>query len=441
MTFLTQVRRVPILGALVGCICLPLGSTIAFAQGTACTGAPPAPASAAASVTGQGSSSIPSEITVTWQGVPTTGPTAASTYIIEAGNTSGAANIAVFDTRSTRTSSEESATNGRYYVRVRAANACGRSAPSPEAVVNVAGTIPAGEPAAGIPVWYFGESAEGEAIGIGELRGTWGARPTGEIKIEGTFLGPDKTPVGTDSAYVFGRARRFVSSRVIDDTTLAAGERGCFLIFTDIPFVRVSEAFAKVSWSFAQLEALQGNVVTENLVQDADSSGQLVLRGQLRNAGSIQTYFNAIHVDLRTSDDEIGFCDFEFVQGSTVQVPGGITDTALAPGQIGSFINYSPAPRAEVANVNTWTTWEEADPLQPASTTRLLSWHRLVADVKSIPALDAKGRARMRNAAIDRLRTMINASDGRSSHVASAYGTASRRRVRPPAFGRFRSGT
>jgi hypothetical protein len=412
MTFFPQAGTVRIVAVFIGCISFPLGGTMAFAQGTTCTGAPPAPASAAASVTGQGNSSIPSEITVTWQGVPTTGPTAASTYIVEAGNASDAANIAVFDTRSTRTSTKESATNGRYYVRVRAANACGRSAPSPEAVVNVSGTIPAGEPAVGIPEWYFAQF-EGEVVGIGEVRGTWGARPTAEVKIEGTFLGPDKAPVGTESAYVFGRTRRVVSSRVIDDTTLAAGERGCFLIFTDIPNAQVSGAYAKVSWSFAQLEALRGNVLTENLVQDADSSGQLVLRGQLRNAGSIPTYFNAVHVDLRTSNDEIIFCDYEFVQGSVLQVPGGVTDTALAPAQIGSFVNYSPAPREAVANVNMWTTWEEADPVQPASTTRLLSWHRLVADVKSIPALDAKRRARMRTAAIERLQKMISGGDAR----------------------------
>jgi hypothetical protein len=297
---------------------------------------------------------------------------------------------------------------------VRAANACGRSAPSPEAVVNVSGTIPAGEPAVGIPAWYFDQS-EGEVFGVGEVRGTWGARPTGEIKIEGTFLGPDKAPVGTGSAYVYGRARRLMSSRVIDDTTLAAGERGCFLIFAEIPLAQVSEAFARVSWSFAPLEALRGNVVAENLVHDADASGQLVLRGQLRNAGSIATYFNSIHIDLRDSEDEIGWCDFEFVQGSVVPLPGGVTDTGLAPAQIGSFVNYSPAPRDLVANVNTWTMWEEADPVQPALTTRLLSWHRLVADVKSIPVLDAKGRARMRTAAIERLRAMINGGDARSS--------------------------
>ena len=420
MTFFPQVRRVRTVAVFIACICFPLGSTMAFAQGTTCTGAPPAPASAAASVTGQGNSSIPSDITVTWQGVPTTGPTGASTYIVETGNASGAANIAVFDTRSTRTSSKESATNGRYYVRVRAANACGRSAPSPEVVVDVSGTIPANEPAVGFSSGYFFQTDEGEVVGIGEVRGTWGARPTAEVKLEGTFLGPDKAPVGTESAYVFGRARRVASSRVIDDTTLAPGERGCFLIYTDIPSVRVAEAYAKISWSFERLEAMRGNVVTDNLVQDADSSGDLVLRGQLRNAGSIQTYFNAIHIDVRNSDDQIGWCDFEFVQGSALQLPGGVTDTALAPGQTGSFVNYTPAPRAEVANVNTWTTWEEADPVQPASATRLLSWHRLVADVKSIPVLDAKGRARMRNAAIERLRAMIGGGDARIRSVSSA---------------------
>jgi len=116
---------------------------------------------------------------------------------------------------------------------------------------------------------------------------------------------------------------------------------------------------------------------------------------------------------LRTSNDEIIFCDYEFVQGSVLQVPGGVTDTALTPAQIGSFVNYSPAPREAVANVNTWTTWEEADPVQPASTARLLSWHRLVADVKSIPALDPKRRARMRTAAIERLQKMISGGDAR----------------------------
>jgi len=343
---------------------------------------------------------------VTWSDVATTGTSAASTYIVEVGNARGLTNIAEIDTRSTHVSTVQSATNGTYYLRVRAANACGRSpsTPSPDAVVTVAGTIPAGEPAALITAAFFDQTIEGYLFAAGEVRGSWGARPTGEVRIESTFLGPDGQTVGTESTYAFGRARRVVSSRIIDDTSLAAGEAGCFVLFTEIPYLQVSQAFGNTTWSFSQLEPLRGNVVVQGLVQDADSSGNLVLRGQLQNAGSVPTYFNSLVIDLRDRENKVGWCDFEFVQGSTVQLPTGtVTDTALAPGQLGSFINYSPAPRAMVGGVNIWARWEEADASPTTQTTSLTSWQRLVPDVKDVPALDARGRARMRNLAIQRL--------------------------------------
>ena len=103
-------------------------------------------ASAAASVTGQGNSSIPSEITVTWQGVPTTGPTAASTYIVEI----WAANVAVFEWG---LHALERGISNQRKILFRGERMW-RSASSPEAVVNVSGTIPAGEPAVGIRVVF-----------------------------------------------------------------------------------------------------------------------------------------------------------------------------------------------------------------------------------------------------------------------------------------------
>ncbi len=383
-----------------------LASTTVFAQAP-CTAPPPAPASAAASVTAPGNSANPAAVTVTWAGGPTTGANDASTYIVEVGNARGATNIAEIDTRSTRGSTVQTATNGTYYVRVRAANACGRSAPSPEPVVTVAGTIPAGEPAALIVWAFFSHTIEGFLYAAGEVRGSWGARPTGEIKIESTFLGADGQTLGTESTYAFGRARRQVSSRIIDDTTLASGESGCFVLFTEIPVANVAQAFGKTSWSLSQLEPLRGSVAVQGVVQDADASGNLVVRGQLRNAGPVPTYFNSVVIDFRDSENRVGWCDFELVQGSTVQLPTGkVTDTALAPGQVGSFVNYSPAPRAEVGGVNMWTAWEEADAAPTTQTTRLLSWQKLVHDVRAVPALDARGRARMRNLAIQRLQAI-----------------------------------
>jgi len=191
------------LGVLVAFTSVTFASTTAFAQGP-CTAPPPAPPSASASVTAPGNSARPATVTLTWAGGPTTGANDASTYIVEVGNARGATNIAEIDTRSTRVSTVQTATNGTYYVRVRAANACGRSAPSPEPVVTVAGTIPAGEPAALI-VWAFiNQTIEGYVYAAGEVRGSWGARPTGEIKIESTFLGADGQTLGTESTYTLG---------------------------------------------------------------------------------------------------------------------------------------------------------------------------------------------------------------------------------------------
>ena len=123
MTLFPQVRRVRTLGVLIASICFPLGSTMAFAQGTTCTGAPPAPPSAAASVTGQGDSSVPSRIAVSWEGVPTTGANGASTYIVETGSASNAANVAVFDTGSTRYLNCGNG-NQRAILRARACGEC-----------------------------------------------------------------------------------------------------------------------------------------------------------------------------------------------------------------------------------------------------------------------------------------------------------------------------
>lgn len=60
-----------------------------------------------------------------------------SSYVLEAGSSSGSSNIAVSDTGSLSTSLTASAAPGTYYVRVRAKNACGTSAASNEVIVVV----------------------------------------------------------------------------------------------------------------------------------------------------------------------------------------------------------------------------------------------------------------------------------------------------------------
>lgn len=93
--------------------------------------APGAPSGLAAAATG-------STISLSWR-APSTGGSP-SGYVIEAGSASGLANLASFSTGSTATSFSSGGVGaGAYYVRVRAANAAGRSGASNESLLVVGG--------------------------------------------------------------------------------------------------------------------------------------------------------------------------------------------------------------------------------------------------------------------------------------------------------------
>jgi hypothetical protein len=99
--------------------------------GGACTSAPGAP-------TGLGSSVSGSTVTLTW--TAPAGGCAPTGYIVEAGSSSGASNLANFNTGSTATTfSAGGVPNGTYFVRARAANSNGTSGVSNEITVVVGG--------------------------------------------------------------------------------------------------------------------------------------------------------------------------------------------------------------------------------------------------------------------------------------------------------------
>lgn len=101
---------------------------------TGCATAPNTP-------TGLTSSVVGSTITLTW--VAPTGGCAPSSYLLEAGSSSGLANLANFATGSSATSYvAPGVATATYYVRVRAQNSYGRSAASNEIVAVVGTTVP-----------------------------------------------------------------------------------------------------------------------------------------------------------------------------------------------------------------------------------------------------------------------------------------------------------
>jgi hypothetical protein len=93
--------------------------------------------------------------TLQWTGVSN-----ALEYIVEAGSTSGAANITVFSTGTNATALSGTAPPGTYYLRVRVRTACGVSGVSNEAVLTLGGGTPL-PPSAGVSGQWLGVGTDG----------------------------------------------------------------------------------------------------------------------------------------------------------------------------------------------------------------------------------------------------------------------------------------
>ncbi len=106
-----------------------------------CSAAPGAPATLTGNVTG-------STITLNWSA--STGANAATSYRLEVGSAAGQSDVLNSDQGNTTSLIASGVGAGTYFIRVRAANACAVSGPSPEVVVGVGGggtcTTPPGEP-------------------------------------------------------------------------------------------------------------------------------------------------------------------------------------------------------------------------------------------------------------------------------------------------------
>ena len=95
-------------------------------------------------------------MTLTWA-APTSGGTPTS-YVLEAGSSPGAANLATIPTTGT-TVAVGGVPTGQYFVRVRARNAVGTSAATSDAVVNVGCTPP-------LPPATFTTTVTGSAVAM-----------------------------------------------------------------------------------------------------------------------------------------------------------------------------------------------------------------------------------------------------------------------------------
>lgn len=338
-------------------------------------------------------------------------------YVVEVGTAPALADVASIDTGTTNPTWEQPATIGTYYVRIRSRNACGLSGPSPEVEVSVTTGIPGGQPAVR-PVSStlgYSQSADGNLIVTGEARSAWGSGAATFVRMNLRVLDSSGALLGTDFSYAEGRPRRIRTTRGIVDSSLAGAETGCFSIQTTIPAASADSVTVSANYDDYPTEELRGRVdLVGRPTAEQNSIGNLRVIGDARNAGPLLTYFTRVVLEVRNAANAVVACDSAWVIGSSYRLPtGGSTDTALEPGQLGSFTALTNTAYSRMGRVVTHTQFDEPDSASASTSSRADALLRQFREVLALPAVvrSREEYQRIRNALHEELRAIAKAAN------------------------------
>ena len=295
-----------------------------------------------------------------WFAPVTGGPV--SSYQILAGDTSGRRNYANFDTFQNSTTINLKIGEGEFFVRVAGRNAAGMGfSSSNEIFFVVTGSPSAPNPVFVDPTINITQDFFGDVLVMGEVQNrVLGAGAPTFIEIDAVFFSPGGNVVGTDSTFLHGRSRRLRNTGIVTDTALLPGQRGCFMMFTNVPASQVDLVLLGGTFNTFSNDPLNGRLQVRQYTQQADFFGDLQMDGTASNVGTRPTYFNEIVFDVKTP--RVQTCDSTFVDGVNMMLPSGvITSTGLFPGQVGTFTNFTNVPFGPL-EVRRYTQWDETAP-------------------------------------------------------------------------------
>jgi hypothetical protein len=335
--------------------------------------------------------------------------------VVEVGTAPGLTDVASIDTGFTEPTWQQPATIGTYYVRIHSKNACGLSGPSPEVEVSVTTGTPGGQPAVRpiASTLAYSHSSGGNLVVTGEVRSAWGSGVATFVRLNLRVLDSAGGLLGTDFSYAQGRPRRLRTTRTTVDSSLAGAETACFSILTTVPASQAHNVTVSANYEDNPTEEHRSRVdLVGRLITERTAVGDLRVIGDARNAGPRLTYFNRVVLEVRNAANAVVDCDVAHVIGSSYRLPaGGSTDTALEPGQLGSFAASTNTDYSRMRRVMTHTQFDEPDS-GPALSSRADALLRQLREVQALPAVvrSREEHQRARNALHEELRAAAKAS-------------------------------
>lgn len=334
-------RRVSLIGSTLMLACV----SVSAQAPPSCT-APPQPPTGVTSALGR--DRFAAILTLRWRVLPAAMSSILG-YVVEAGSRPGQSDVGSTPLPSVEVPFSMPVANGTYYVRVKAVNRCGESAPSSEVRINVTGSRPPGVPNPAVilaSVRGTSEQLGGDAFVrvVGRVRNGWMAAPVALVEVQASYEG---TRGGLDIAqrtFVTGGTGVLTRSRLPTDTVLVPGGSGCFVLFTRFGKPSVTGLEITIAHSGLPANALADHLEVEDGALVPDAFGNLLVSGRVVN-----------RTDTPVGDPEL-WVEASDQSGRVLDCVGRGQVASLLPFAGALFRNATEAPYAATRAVRWWAT-------------------------------------------------------------------------------------
>jgi hypothetical protein len=163
------------------------------------------------------------------------------------------------------------------------------------------------------------------------------------VKVDVKLFDNSNNEIGEDFAYVRGGSNVKLSSTGYYTNALGPGETGYFMVWTSYDYSQVNKNNVQYSFDYETYSHTPANASLDFVGTPSFSSsyyGYLNISGQVKNfSSSWLTYFTKVYFGIFNSMGQVIDVDFTYIQGSSYNTGIVTTDTALSPGETGSFSN------------------------------------------------------------------------------------------------------
>ncbi len=182
------------------------------------------------------------------------------------------------------------------------------------------------------------------------------------IQAKFVFFDSSSNMIGQESSFIEGTVLRLSALNINTNTGLKPSEKGVFQIWTSLKRAAVSMytySFTYTNAETADPAAKLEIVGTVNAQRDIFSD--LEYLGQVKNTGTKGLTFGEVFFVTRDGTGAILDIDSSFINGETITISIGTTDTALNIGSQGTFKVSTTVPFSSYASYEAKFDWNDAD--------------------------------------------------------------------------------